>query len=81
MLAAAAETEPDGGRLPQLAAITGKIAELETSLATELTALRASVSDDVARVSRPSPRRAKRRRAPQKPPTMVSPASEGRRAA
>ncbi len=48
LLAAAAETEPDGGRVPQLAAVTGKIAELETSLATELKALRTSVNEDLA---------------------------------
>jgi hypothetical protein len=49
MLAAAAESEPDGGRVPQLAAITGKITELETSLATEMRALRTSVDDDVTK--------------------------------
>ncbi len=47
MLAASADAEPDGGRFPQLAAITGKITELETSLATEMRALRTSVGDDL----------------------------------
>lgn len=39
--------DPNAGRMEQLAALTGKVADLETSLATQLTALRKSVSGDV----------------------------------
>lgn len=39
--------DPNAGRLEQLAALTGKVADLETSLATQLTALRKSVAGDV----------------------------------
>lgn len=46
-LADAGATDPNAGRLAQLAALTGKVADLETSLATQLTALRKGVSDDV----------------------------------
>lgn len=44
---AAADTGPDGGRLPQLAAITGKIADLEASLGAQITALRKSLPADI----------------------------------
>ena len=39
--------DPAAGRLEQLAALTGKVADLETSMATQLTALRKSVAGDV----------------------------------
>lgn len=43
----AGANDPSAGRLAQLAALTGKVADLETSLGTQLTALRKSVADDV----------------------------------
>lgn len=46
-LADAGANDPNANRLAQLAALTGKVADLETSLATQLTALRKSVADDV----------------------------------
>jgi hypothetical protein len=46
-LADAGANDPNAGRLAQLAALTGKVADLETSLSTQLTALRKGVSDDV----------------------------------
>ncbi len=46
-LADAGANDPASGRLAQLAALTGKVADLETSLATQLTALRKSVAEDV----------------------------------
>lgn len=46
-MADAGASDPNAGRLEQLAALTGKVADLETSLATQLTALRKSVSGDV----------------------------------
>lgn len=46
-LADAGANDPNAGRLEQLAALTGKVADLETSLATQLTALRKSVAEDV----------------------------------
>lgn len=46
-LADAGANDPNAGRLEQLAALTGKISDLETSLATQLTALRESVAKDV----------------------------------
>lgn len=39
--------DPNAGRLEQLAAVTGKVSDLETSLAIQLTALRKSVGGDV----------------------------------
>lgn len=39
--------DPNAGRVEQLAALTGKVADLETSMATQLTALRKSVAGDV----------------------------------
>ena len=39
--------DPNAGRMEQLAALTGKVSDLETSLATQLTALRKSVAGDV----------------------------------
>ena len=48
----AGANDPNAGRLPQIAALTGKVADLETALATQLTALRKGVADDVdARVA------------------------------
>ncbi len=46
-MADAGASDPNAGRLEQLAALTGKVSDLETSLATQLTALRKSVSGDV----------------------------------
>ncbi len=43
----AGASDPAAGRLEQLAALTGKVADLETSMATQLTALRKSVAGDV----------------------------------
>ncbi len=43
----AGANDPAAGRLEQLAALTGKVADLETSMATQLTALRRSVAGDV----------------------------------
>ena len=43
----AGANDPNAGRLQQLAALTGKVSDLETSLATQLTALRKGVSEDV----------------------------------
>ncbi len=39
--------DPNANRIEQLAALTGKVSDLETSLATQLTALRQSVAKDV----------------------------------
>lgn len=44
---AAADTGPDGARLPQLAAITGKIADIEASLGAQIAALRKSMPADI----------------------------------
>lgn len=46
-LSAAAEQDPQSGRLPQLAAITGKVADLEATVAHQLDALRKSVNDEI----------------------------------
>lgn len=46
-LAAAAGTDAERGRIPQLAAITGQIKDLEATLATQIAALRKSVAQDV----------------------------------
>lgn len=46
-LAEAGVNDPNANRIEQLAALTGKVSDLETSLATQLTALRASVAKDV----------------------------------
>lgn len=43
----AGANDPNAGRLQQLAALTGKVADLETSLATQLTAFRKGVTEDV----------------------------------
>lgn len=47
LMATAANTDPQSGRLPQLAAITGRLADLEQTLSTQLDALRKSVALDV----------------------------------
>jgi hypothetical protein len=46
-MSAAAQSDPGAGRLPQLAALTGKIADLETMLPAKLDALRKSVADEI----------------------------------
>jgi hypothetical protein len=46
-LSAAAGTDPQKGRIPQLTAVTGKLADLETALTTQLTALRKSVTQEL----------------------------------
>lgn len=40
-------SDPNAGRVPQLAALTGKVADLETNLGTQLSELRKSVAADV----------------------------------
>lgn len=48
----AGANNPNAGRVEQIAALTGKVSDLETSMATQLTALRKNVSGDVeARVA------------------------------
>jgi hypothetical protein len=47
LMASAAESDPQSGRLPQLAAISGKLADLESTLATQLDALRKSVALEI----------------------------------
>lgn len=52
LMQTAAKNDPQAGRLPQLAAITGKLADLESTLSTQLDALRKNVAQDVdARLS------------------------------
>ncbi len=46
-LADAGVNDPNANRVEQLAALTGKVSDLETSLATQLTALRQNVAKDV----------------------------------
>ena len=46
-LSAAAARDPGAGRLPQLAAVTGKIADLEQTMSNQLAALRASVNSEI----------------------------------
>ena len=46
-LADAGASDPNAGRVEQLAALTGKVSDLETSLGTQLTELRRSVAQDV----------------------------------
>lgn len=43
----AGANDPNSGRVPQLAALTGKVADLETSLQTQVTELRKSVTEAV----------------------------------
>ncbi len=47
LMQTAAKNDPQAGRLPQLAAITGKLADLESTLSTQLDALRKNVAQDV----------------------------------
>jgi hypothetical protein len=46
-LSAAAASDPQPGRIPQLAALSGKLNDLETTLNNQLTALRKSVAQEV----------------------------------
>jgi hypothetical protein len=46
-MSAAAQSDPASGRLPQLAALTGKIADLEAMVPAKLDALRKSVADEI----------------------------------
>lgn len=46
-IAAAAENNPNAGRVPQLAAITGKVADLETTINNQLGAIRKSVAEQI----------------------------------
>lgn len=46
-LAETGANDPNAGRVAQLAALTGKVSDLETSLSTQLTSLRKSVTEDV----------------------------------
>ena len=46
-LSAAAASDPQRGRIPQLAAITGRLADLESNLNAQLAALRKSVTSEV----------------------------------
>ena len=47
-LAAAAGTDPEKGRIPQLAAVTGRIADLENSFAGQVAALRKTIPEEVS---------------------------------
>ncbi len=46
-MAAAAENNPSAGRIPQLAAITGKVSDLETTVNTQMSAIRKSVAEQI----------------------------------
>lgn len=46
-LAAAAEHDPQAGPLPQLAAVTGKIADLESTINNQLDALRSGINTEI----------------------------------
>ncbi|PPD31051.1 MAG: hypothetical protein CTY20_01420 [Hyphomicrobium sp.] len=46
-MAAAADNNPAAGRVPQLAAITGKVADLETTLNNQMSAIRKSVAEQI----------------------------------
>lgn len=46
-IASAAASDPQSGRIPQLAAISGKLKDLETTLATQLATLRKGVNQDI----------------------------------
>jgi hypothetical protein len=46
-MSTAAVKDPQSGRLPQLAALTGKVVDLESTINTQLDALRKSVTQDV----------------------------------
>jgi len=47
LMSSAAEADPQSGRLPQLAAITGKLADLESTMANQLDALRRGVAVEI----------------------------------
>jgi len=47
LMSSAAESDPQSGRLPQLAAITGKLTDLELTMANQLDALRKSVALEI----------------------------------
>ena len=46
-MSTAAATDPQSGRLPQLAALTGKVVDLESTINTQLDALRKSVTQEL----------------------------------
>jgi len=46
-MSAAAENDPEAGRLPQLAALTGKIADLESTMSNQIDALRKQVNKEI----------------------------------
>ena len=46
-MAAAADSNPSAGRLPQLAAITGKVADLESTVNSQMSAIRKSVAEQI----------------------------------
>ena len=46
-MSTAAAKDPQSGRLPQLAALTGKVVDLESTINTQLDALRKSVTQEV----------------------------------
>jgi len=47
LMASAAEHDPQPGRLPQLAAISGKLADLESTMSNQLDALRKNVAQEI----------------------------------
>lgn len=47
LMSSAAENNPQSGRLPQLAAITGKLADLESTMSNQLDALRKNVAQEI----------------------------------
>ncbi len=47
MMATAAERDPQSGRLPQLAALTGKLADLESTMSIQLDSLRKTVAQEL----------------------------------
>ena len=46
-LSEAGASDPNAGRLPQLAALTGKVSDLESNLSTQLSSFKKSISEDV----------------------------------
>jgi hypothetical protein len=46
-LAEMADSDPQAGRIPQLAALTGKVADLETTLANQIAAVRGGLTQEV----------------------------------
>lgn len=47
LMSSAAERDPQSGRVPQLAAITGKLADLESTMANQLDALRKNLAQEI----------------------------------